>query len=469
MANVYIDALAGVSWTSLGYSNHITYFFDNTGGLVWTAVEKAAYVSAIRSWADVANITVAEAGSAGSARLVESLVTTAFLEGQYGSGVVGVHDTPDINTAGQVFGAFAGDLSALHPFALNAAAVNPGSFQYATLVHEIGHALGLAHPHDTGMGTTIFPGVTGDFSVGTGGLNQDVYTIMSYNEYLNPPVGRGHAAGPMAFDIAAIQQLYGANMSFHAGNDNYSLNSVVSPESNPALGMPRWLCIWDGGGTDSLSYSGNASVWLDLRAATLQPGRGAGGFLSHRIGDYGGYTIANNVTIENATASSGNDTIVGNNANNFENGGAGNDLLLGGLGNDRLFGVSGNDTLVGGGGRDYLVGGIGADIYRFDRLSDTGPDAATRDVVADFQHSIDKLDLSRLDANTLVALDQKFIFDGTAPLSAAAGHVHYFEVDQPVAANDRTIVEGDVDGNGVADFQIELVGLIHLTSGDFIL
>ena len=105
-------------------------------------------------------------------------------------------------------------------------------------MHELGHGLGLAHPHDNGGGSTIWPGVTGPFnSYGTNNLNQGIFTVMSYNDgwdQVQDPLGiglttYGFVGGPMAFDIAAIQYLYGANMSYHTGGDTYTLPDVNAP------------------------------------------------------------------------------------------------------------------------------------------------------------------------------------------------------------------------------------------------
>ncbi|BAI75951.1 hypothetical protein AZL_d01250 (plasmid) [Azospirillum sp. B510] len=68
------------------------------------------------------------------------------------------------------------------------------------------------------------------------------------------------------------------------------------------------------------------------------------------------------------TATSGNDTLIGDNGGNTINGLAGNDSIVGGTGNDSLIGGLGDDTLVGGGNSgqsagDTLNGGLGADHY----------------------------------------------------------------------------------------------------------
>ncbi|MEZ5715571.1 MAG: hypothetical protein R3D85_10620 [Paracoccaceae bacterium] len=116
-------------------------------------------------------------------------------------------------------------------------------------------ALGLAHPHDTGGTSTVMAGVTGAFdSYGTYDLNQGVFTIMSYNAGwftgpagTTPPAGGayGELGGPMALDIAALQENYGAN-----GNTNGGDNIYVLPSTN-ASGT-YFSAIWDTGGRDAI-------------------------------------------------------------------------------------------------------------------------------------------------------------------------------------------------------------------------
>ena len=250
--------------------------------------------------------------------------------------------------------------------------LQPGGLGYATIIHEALHGLGLEHPHD---GNSILPGLDpndpnfpfGDY--GDFDLNQTVYTSVSYNTgFIGAPsenYGFGEAMGPMALDIAALQELYGANTTHASGNDNYEL-----PGSNSANSGTGWLAIWDTGGEDTISYSGTRAVTIDLRPATLRYEVGGGGFISAANGIAGGYTIANGVIIENATGGSGNDTLIGNDVANTLTGNSGSDdlsgkdgddVLNGGNGRDNLFGGAGNDQLYGGNGNDTARGGTGAD------------------------------------------------------------------------------------------------------------
>lgn len=235
------------------------------------------------------------------------------------------------------------------------ASLDQGGFSYAVLLHEFGHAHGLAHPHDNGGGSDVMLGVNGSQgSYGVYDLNQGVYTVMSYNDAwpLDPDgtetltragVGYGWSGSLGAFDIAALQERYGVH-DFNTGNDTY----MISDDQAHAF----YQTIWDTGGNDTIAYAGTKNVQIDLTAATLDYTPTGGGVVSFAHGIYGGYTIANGVVIENATGGGGDDVLIGNSVANTLTGNAGADTLMGRDGNDTLIGGAGNDTLDGGNGVD---------------------------------------------------------------------------------------------------------------------
>lgn len=140
----------------------------------------------------------------------------------------------------------------------------------------------------------------------------------------------------------------------------------------------------------------------------------------------------------------------------------GNDTLRGLGAADVLDGGDGADRLIGGAGADVLTGGAKADIFEFEALSDSTVSASDR--IVDFNRSQgDRIELTDIDANTLVGGNQAFSFIGTAAFSNVAGQLRYFQ------QNGDTFIAGDVDGNGVADFQIVLDPLASLVASDFIL
>lgn len=220
-----------------------------------------------------------------------------------------------------------------------------GGFGFVTVIHEVGHGLGLAHPHDGGGTSGVLNGVFDSASTGQFDLNQGIYTTMSYIDGwdLSPygtsgTVRYGWQGTPMALDIAVLQGKYGANTTHNNGNDTYTIQTANAAGT-------FWQSIWDTGGIDTISYAGDADARIDLREATLQYEEGGGGFLSYADGLYGGFTIANGVDIENITAGGGDDLLIGNALANVISAGAGDDLVIGGAGGDTLDGGTGNDTL----------------------------------------------------------------------------------------------------------------------------
>ncbi len=139
--------------------------------------------------------------------------------------------------------------------------------------------------------------------------------------------------------------------------------------------------------------------------------------------------------------------------------GPGPDMLYGGDGDDRLFGGPGDDLLVGGPGTDRLAGGPGADRFAFGDIAACGTGPA-RDMITDFAPAEgDVIDLSAIDAEPGLTGDQPFRFVGADAFDSVGGTLRCSD----------GIVQGDLDGNGAADFEIQLLGTDTLRATDFVL
>ncbi|WP_189682835.1 M10 family metallopeptidase [Seohaeicola zhoushanensis] len=355
--------MQSIDWGTRLSSTEVTVYFAPYGALVdgsasagWTDYEIDQAMLALKQFEAVSNLSFTRVYSQSAADF--KLITVGIADPNF----LAVMYPPGTEYAGDAAFNFAGygwDWD--QP---GSGALEQGGMGFSTLVHEFGHGVGLAHPHDDGGTSTIMEGVTSPFgSYGVGDLNQGIFTVESFN--------RGWPAGPlgpqdlgsnygyqgtlMALDIAVVQAKYGANLDHATGDDVYLL-----PDEN-GLGT-YFTCIWDAGGADEIRSASALDVTIDLRPATLQQEVGGGGYVSWAEGIRGGFTIANGVLIENAVGGNGNDDITGNSAANKLRGGGGNDLLFGLGGADVIRGGDGNDVLVGGEGADTMIGGAGTDL-----------------------------------------------------------------------------------------------------------
>lgn len=217
-----------------------------------------------------------------------------------------------------------------------------GTFGFMIYVHETGHALGLKHPFD-------------DSPTLSAAYDTTQYTVMSYEDQ---PGTDTFPVGPQLYDIAAIQYIYGPNMSTRTGNDSYRFSDTAE----------EVRAIWDAGGTDTLDASNQtrgASIDLAAGAFSSIGVRSDGSPASNNI------AIAYGVVIENANGGSGDDTITGNAAANVIATGGGADVVSAGPGNDTVNGNAGADMINGNEGDDSVAGGRDADSVYGGRGDDT--------------------------------------------------------------------------------------------------
>jgi len=231
-----------------------------------------------------------------------------------------------------------------------------------------------------------------------------------------------------------------------------------------------------GRGFDYADYS-DSSVNVDLAAGTAsRPGTGENDTLISIEGvlcGAGSDTIHGKGNANSLRGAGGDDSLAGGGGNDTLLGGAGKDSLDGNNGADRLYGGNGRDVLDGGGGDDLIVGGKGRDLLtggggddRFDynSLNDSKVGFAVRDKIMDFVHGHDVIDVSGIDA-IAGGSDDAFTFIATSafPGGGSGGQLRFFHTAS------ATVVEGDVDGDGAADFQIALAGHLMLQADDFVL
>ncbi|TMJ18730.1 MAG: hypothetical protein E6G92_02490 [Alphaproteobacteria bacterium] len=281
--------------------------------------------------------------------------------------------------------------------------LDEGQYGMHTLVHEIGHTLGLSHPgnYNAAPGVSITYPVNAEYY-----QDNRVYTTMSYFDA--SAIGVRHfdfnisttvfSSTPQIHDVLAIQTIYGADMTTRTGDTTYGFNSNAGRDSYDFTKTPApIMTIWDAGGTDTLDASGYAtSQIVDLREGALSSiggvtidtapsfaqvnaNRAAVGLSAISLATYNGNMaalaanavvgrltdnvgIAYGAIIENAVGGSGNDLLIGNNVDN---------ILRANGGDDGLNGGAGNDTLDGGTGADNMIGGTGNDLYYIDVTGDS--------------------------------------------------------------------------------------------------
>ncbi len=335
-------------------------------GVEYTAAQKAGVHKAMKSYADQFGIKI---------KFIENIVNPdtdadiIFYRGELGDGTAGVtaqggyFSTPDPYADGNIYLPLGNNSICIDTkFYGDDNSMTSGD-AYQTLLHEIGHAVGLKHTHNWDATTSTPPYLT---------ENEDNTnnSIMSYTDGTKPFDDKlAH------FDIATLEYMYGLNDNYRSGDDTYKYTEQK--------------ILSDGSGNDT----------LDARAITgdltinLNPGSWSytDNGKSDSILTYGQLFIGYDTVIENVKTGSGGDYIVGNKYNNYIVSGSGNDIISGG---------TGDDVLVGGAGLDTLKGGTGKDTFVFDVLD------GSVDTILDFKTSDDLL---ALDDNIFTALKGKTV------------------------------------------------------------
>jgi Ca2+-binding RTX toxin-like protein len=337
---------------SYSFMTRLSTYMDgrHPGFKVLTSEQQAAARDVLAVYSQIANISFREVTDSDSAQI------RFGTDNQATEGTAGYAYTPSL-TLGD-----GGDVWLANDQTSNSK-LGAGDSGLATMFHEVGHALGFKHSFEVDGANGVMPRPE----------DSSRYTVMSYTDRSDGKVVevQGTSASysytqrtwspetPQLYDIAAIQHLYGANASAHAGNDSYTFPTDRA----------FFLSLWDGGGIDSFDCSAFSrdcridlrqgafsSVGLYANALDALPSWYAGSLLPTYKGE-NNVSIAYGAVIENALGGSGNDSLIGNDVANRLAGGAGNDTLTGGAGADSfdfsaLLNSSSNVDLV----TDFVVG-----------------------------------------------------------------------------------------------------------------
>lgn len=369
----------------------------------------------------------------------------------------------------------------------------------------------------TGKADTLISAAGND--VLTGGNGNDTFIIAADG---STDVITDYVAGQDVIDLSQVALLYGADqltvvgqtggakvyfgdfeleilssngnvlraqdITLETGLSHLETGNVDAASGQVVFGTDGMDALTDGAGDDMLKgFSGDDFFWVGTGRDTVDGGDGCDtvSFASApgrvlvdiekdvsqtayvRFYDWGHAAGGEYINVE---------VFAGGNYSDQLRGDAGEDTLYGGSGWDRLYGRAGDDVLIGELGSDMLYGNRGVDImsggtseqrdrFIYFHAGESFAGEGNRDIITDFQSGIDRIEISRIDADITRDYKQEFDFIGDTQFSGTAGELRF----EQFAGKDYTVLQADLDGDGQSDFEIELTGIMTLELGDFML